>query len=173
MKKPTIYLDTNIVSALHYDGSDINTLSRRMVTRDWWDVEQANFTVWASSFTELELAQGVYRQQAECLRFVRRMKYVPITAGWHCDRGIHDDGNNILGATDGRRGGTEDEAFMTRGTTSRVPLAVALGRQCLRLITTSRTDDDTDSWAVSDTAVTGRGGPDAALSVWVATRQED
>ena len=79
MKKPTLYLDTNIVSALHYDGSNINTLSRRMVTGDWWDAEQANFTVWASSFTELELAQGVYRQQAECLRFVRRMKYVPIT----------------------------------------------------------------------------------------------
>ena len=79
MKKPTIYLDTNIISALHYDGTDINTMSRRMVTRDWWDAEREYFSVWASSLTELELAQGVYRQQTDCVRFVRRLKYVPIT----------------------------------------------------------------------------------------------
>ena len=79
MKKPTIYLDTNIVSALHYDGADIGTLLRRIATREWWDAEHTHFSVWASSFTELELAQGVYRHQAECLSFVRRLKYVPIT----------------------------------------------------------------------------------------------
>jgi predicted nucleic acid-binding protein len=79
MKKPTIYLDTNIVSALHYDGTDINTLSRRMLTRDWWDAERQHFSVWVSSLTELELARGDYRKQADCLRFVRRLKYVPIT----------------------------------------------------------------------------------------------
>ncbi len=79
MKKPTIYLDTNIVSALHYDGTDINTLSRRMATRDWWEGEHEHFSIWVSSLTELELAQGVYRQQADCLRFVRRLKHVPIS----------------------------------------------------------------------------------------------
>lgn len=79
MKKPTIYLDTNIVSALYYDGSDINTLSRRMVTRDWWESERTHFSILASSFTELELASGHYPQQDDCLRFVRRLKYVPIT----------------------------------------------------------------------------------------------
>jgi predicted nucleic acid-binding protein len=79
MKKPTIYLDTNIVSALHYDGTDINILSRRMVTRDWWDGERQHFSIWVSALTELELVQGVYRQQADCLRFVRRLKYVPMT----------------------------------------------------------------------------------------------
>jgi len=79
MKKPTIYLDTNIVSALHYDGTDINTLSRRMITREWWDGEHQHFSIWVSSLTELELAQGVYGKQADCLRFVRRLKYVPIT----------------------------------------------------------------------------------------------
>lgn len=46
MKKPTIYLDTNIVSALHYDGTDINTMSRRMITRDWWDGEHRHFSIW-------------------------------------------------------------------------------------------------------------------------------
>ncbi|MFM9964591.1 MAG: PIN domain-containing protein [Planctomycetaceae bacterium] len=79
MKKPTIYLDTNIVSALHYIGTDINTLSRRMATRDWWDSERRHFDVVASSFTELELAAGQYPGQASSVRFVRRLPYVPIT----------------------------------------------------------------------------------------------
>ena len=35
MKKPTLYLDTNIISTLYYDGADINGLARRMATRDW------------------------------------------------------------------------------------------------------------------------------------------
>ena len=79
MQKPTIYLDTNIISALHYNGADINTLSRRMATRDWWDSERRHFTIMASSFTELELAAGKYVGQAGCVRFVRRLPYVPIT----------------------------------------------------------------------------------------------
>lgn len=79
MKKPTVYLDTNIVSALHYDGSDINTMSRRMITRDWWDSERRHFSILASSFTELELATGQYAQQDACVRFVRRLKYVALT----------------------------------------------------------------------------------------------
>lgn len=79
MKKPTIYLDTNIISALHYGGADINTLSRRMATREWWDSERRYFAIRASSFTELELAGGHYAGQADCVRFVRRLPDVPIT----------------------------------------------------------------------------------------------
>lgn len=80
MKKPTIYLDTNIVSVLHYDGMDINALSRRMATRDWWESERRYFEVFASLTTEEELTEGVYARQKECLRFVRRLRYVPVVA---------------------------------------------------------------------------------------------
>jgi predicted nucleic acid-binding protein len=79
MKKPTIYLDTNIASALHYDGADINALARRMATRDWWDSERRQFELFASIITEQELAQGEYGNQQECLRFVRRLRFVPVT----------------------------------------------------------------------------------------------
>ena len=79
MKKPTIYLDTNIVSTLHYDGTVINGLARRMATRDWWDSERRGFELFASVVTEQELGAGVYDGQSECLRLVRRLKYVPIT----------------------------------------------------------------------------------------------
>ena len=80
MKKPTNYFDTNIVSSRHYDGTDINGLARRMATRDWWDSERHEFDVFGSIITEQELADGVYDNQSECLRFIRRLKYNPITA---------------------------------------------------------------------------------------------
>lgn len=79
MKKPAIYLDTNIVSAFWYDGTDVAALSRRLATRDWWAAERRHFIVCASSFTELELATGEYPQQRECVRFVRRLRYLPVT----------------------------------------------------------------------------------------------
>ena len=80
MKKPTIYFDTNIISVLHFDGVEIDALTRRMATREWWDSERRFFEVFTSVVTEQELAEGVYSGQERSLRFVRRLKYVPIVA---------------------------------------------------------------------------------------------
>jgi len=79
MKSPLVYLDTNIVSAFWYDGADVGALSRRLATRDWWTAERKCFVICASSFSELELAAGSYPEQDECVRFVRRLKYLPVT----------------------------------------------------------------------------------------------
>jgi hypothetical protein len=38
--RPTIYLDSNIPSVLHYRGSNIGTLHQQMVTREWWETER-------------------------------------------------------------------------------------------------------------------------------------
>lgn len=81
MKKPTIYLDTNVISLLHYDGREINALSKRMATRDWFESESRFFEIVSSAVTEQELADGEYRHQRACLKFVRRLKYVPVLAG--------------------------------------------------------------------------------------------
>ncbi len=80
MKKPTVYLDTNVISLLHYDGRDLTALSKRMATRDWWESESRYFELWSSLVTENELSDGVYRQQEASLRFARRMKYLPVLA---------------------------------------------------------------------------------------------
>jgi hypothetical protein len=79
MKNPVVYLDTNIISAFCYDGADVGALSRRLATRDWWAAERRFYRICASSFTELELATGEYPEQDECLRFVRRLNYLPVT----------------------------------------------------------------------------------------------
>lgn len=79
-RKPTVYLDTNIPSVLCYRGSNVSTIHRQMVTREWWDSERRWFRIHGSVFTEGELRQGAYAGQEESLRLVRRLPYLPFTA---------------------------------------------------------------------------------------------
>jgi hypothetical protein len=90
--KPTIYLDTNIASVLHYRGSNIGTLHQQMVTREWWETERKWFRVWASTFTEGELSQGSYLGQEQALRLIGRLPFLPFTAAVrHCARVFLDE----------------------------------------------------------------------------------
>lgn len=79
-KKPTVYLDTNVISAYWYDGRNELARTRRAQTRDWWESERHHFVVWASAVTEMELSDGTYRHQADCVTMVRRLKYLPLSA---------------------------------------------------------------------------------------------
>lgn len=79
MTKPTVYLDTNIISSFWYDGGDVAGLARRLTTRAWWQDEREHFSVLVSAATEDELAAGKFRRQADCLRFVRRLPYLTIS----------------------------------------------------------------------------------------------
>jgi hypothetical protein len=79
MRKPSVYLDTTIPSAFWYEGGDVLALGRRIVTRDWWEVESSHFQLHVSSVTEDELRAGSFRRQKDCLSMVRRLKYLPIT----------------------------------------------------------------------------------------------
>jgi predicted nucleic acid-binding protein len=79
-QRPTVYLDTNILSVLHYRGMNVATIHRQIVTRDWWDTERKLFRVLASAFTEGELRQGSYAGQESALKLVRRMHYLTFTS---------------------------------------------------------------------------------------------
>ena len=79
MKRPTAYLDTSIISALWYEGSDVAMVARRLYTREWWDLEQRHFAVWSSAFSEAELRAGNFPRQRECLKMVRRLRYLTVT----------------------------------------------------------------------------------------------
>jgi hypothetical protein len=80
MTKPTVYLDTNIISAYWYSGVDVDGLARRGRTRDWWQHERGNFSVSVSAASEDELAAGKFRRQADCLRFARKLSFLTIDA---------------------------------------------------------------------------------------------
>lgn len=79
-KKPTVYLDTTILSSYWYEGSDILALGRRLTIREWWDTERLHFRLWISSVTEDELEVGQYRRQADALAMARRMRFLPMPA---------------------------------------------------------------------------------------------
>ena len=80
-KKPTVYLDTTILSSYWYEGSDILALGRRLITREWWDSERSQFRLWVSSITEDELEAVRYPRQGEALAMARRLPFLPVVVG--------------------------------------------------------------------------------------------
>jgi hypothetical protein len=79
LKKPTLYLDTSIISAYWYDGGEIAMMARWLHTREWWDLERTQFTLWSSAFSEAELKRGTFARQRDCLKMVRRIRYLSAT----------------------------------------------------------------------------------------------
>jgi hypothetical protein len=77
MGKPTVYFDTNVLSTMYYHGKNSVILRERMLTWDWWTMERRWFDLYASRWTEYELARGVYRAQAFALAQVNRLRYLP------------------------------------------------------------------------------------------------
>lgn len=78
MKKPTVYLDTNVISSYWYEGTEILSQGRRIATREWWETERQFFTLWVSDVTEDELEAGKYPRQVETLAMARRLRYLPM-----------------------------------------------------------------------------------------------
>jgi hypothetical protein len=82
MKKPALYLETSTISAFWYEGADVAMLARRLRTREWWDLERRHFDLWASGFVESELRAGTFPRQPDCLKMVRRLRYLTVTAAF-------------------------------------------------------------------------------------------
>ena len=79
MTKPTVYLDTTIISAYWYDGADVASSARRLKTREWWDIERRHFALWSSIVSETEFRTSRFPHQAVCVKMVGRLSYLPIT----------------------------------------------------------------------------------------------
>jgi hypothetical protein len=79
VKKPTIYLDTNIISAYWYKGGDIAVAARRLHTKEWWDVEHQHFKVFVSIATINELRAGRFPRQADCVKMARSLPRLAMT----------------------------------------------------------------------------------------------
>ncbi|MGD0089149.1 MAG: hypothetical protein ABSE73_04455 [Planctomycetota bacterium] len=77
MIKPTNYVDANIISLLHYRGSDPEVLKMQLATREWWEKERPFFKLFASQTVEDELAEGNYHYQERALAEVRKLSYLP------------------------------------------------------------------------------------------------
>jgi hypothetical protein len=80
-QKPSIYLDSNILSILWYRGGVVSSLAWHISTRDWWDNERGNFKLYASQVVEDELTAGKYAAQAAALKETRKLPYLPYISG--------------------------------------------------------------------------------------------
>ena len=91
---PTVYLDTSLLSALHYRGGSVEGIHRQVATRAWWDAERSHFRLLASVVVEDELREGRYGAQAAALAEVVRLPYLPVTkavqdyAAWCVRQGL-------------------------------------------------------------------------------------
>jgi hypothetical protein len=92
MPKPSVYLDTNIISAYWYEGDDVMCVARRMHTREWWNHERQHFQMWISVTSLNELKAGHFPRQADCVRMARRISRLPI------NRATYALSHELLGA---------------------------------------------------------------------------
>ena len=84
-RKPSVYLDSIILSALHYPGRSAVLHTRRAATRDWWVLEKPLFQVWASRVVASELAEGRFPGQPNAVAEALRLRHLPFTAAVnHC-----------------------------------------------------------------------------------------
>ncbi len=79
MDKPTVYLDTNIISAYWHEGGDVAAAAQRFHTREWWNLERKHFSVYISVTTVNELRAGQFRRQSDCLKMARALPRLAMT----------------------------------------------------------------------------------------------
>jgi predicted nucleic acid-binding protein len=79
VNKPTVYLDTNIISAYWHEGGDVAAAAQRFHTREWWNLERKHFSVYVSVTTINELRAGKFRRQSDCLKMARALPRLPMT----------------------------------------------------------------------------------------------
>jgi hypothetical protein len=77
--KPTVYLDTPVVSMLFLRAFDMTNASRQILTREWWEEESRFFRVFASDVVEDEISGGRFQGQELALAFVQRLPYLAQT----------------------------------------------------------------------------------------------
>jgi len=79
-RKPTLYLETTIVSYLAARPSrDILVLSRQQLTRLWWDEQRSRFRVFVSPAVVEEAEAGDRDAAAERLRLLEEVALLPPT----------------------------------------------------------------------------------------------
>lgn len=76
----SIYLDSNILSVLHYRRADPTVRHQLFLTRLWWQSERQWFMLHSSRLTEDELSAGTYDGQEDAVAEVRRLSYLAFNA---------------------------------------------------------------------------------------------
>jgi len=77
--KPTVYVETSIVSAMVDRRDDPMTQAQRTFTVDWWENRRSNFDLFISDAVIVELNRSAFPHQDEALALLREMALVTVT----------------------------------------------------------------------------------------------
>lgn len=80
MKKPSLYLETSIVSYLTArPAKDLNTAAHQQITAEWWDTKRKNFDLYISKVVMNEAASGDVEVAARRVKLLKPLRMLPIT----------------------------------------------------------------------------------------------
>ena len=77
--KPSVYIETSVVSAAVDLREDPITQAQRLITLDWWARQAPHFDLFYSEAVEAELRAGDFPGREAALARLKKMKILPIT----------------------------------------------------------------------------------------------
>jgi predicted nucleic acid-binding protein len=79
MKKPTLYLETSVISYLTArPAPDLNTAAHQQVTAEWWETKRKNFDIRISKVVLKEAADGDAEPAQRRLKLLKPMRLLPL-----------------------------------------------------------------------------------------------
>ena len=77
--KPSVYIETSVLSALVDDRQDPVSKAQRVITQDWWDTQRRNYRLFSSEFLIMELKAAEFPGQAAALARTKELILFPAT----------------------------------------------------------------------------------------------
>jgi hypothetical protein len=87
--KPSVYIETSVLSALVDRRDDPVSESQRIITRDWWATQRRHYRLFSSQFLMMELEKAEFPGQAEALMLAAHLAIaclneVDYLLTWNC-----------------------------------------------------------------------------------------
>ena len=78
MKKPSVYLETSVVSYLTArPAADLNTAAHQQITVEWWDTKRKHFDIYISRVVMKEAAAGAAEVAARRVKILKPLRMLP------------------------------------------------------------------------------------------------
>ena len=75
----SVYLETSFVSALVTNRTDVTSLYRRGISREWWSSESCKHDLYISAEVERELSHPAFERSAAALDWIAKIPKLSIT----------------------------------------------------------------------------------------------
>jgi hypothetical protein len=77
---PSVYLETTIPSYLAArDSSDVRTLAKQQITREWWDLRRSDFDLFISEFVVVEAQAGDVEAAAKRMELLSGIRLLEVS----------------------------------------------------------------------------------------------